>query len=251
MSTPAFDWPYPALIAHRGGGRHAPENTLAAMRLGASQGYTFVEYDVKLTRDNVLVLMHDDTVDRCTNGQGRVADMTYAELSQLDAGSWHSPEFAGERVPTFEAVVQFLLANGIASNVEIKPSLGHEAATGTAVALACRTLWANASVPPLLSSFSEVALAAAHVAAPELPRALLLSEPATDWRDRMVQHDCVALNINQRRATPELIAAVHDAGYRMAAYTVNDVARAKQLREWGMDGIFTDELVAMRDVAGR
>ncbi|WP_427183313.1 glycerophosphodiester phosphodiesterase [Bordetella bronchialis] len=246
MDTPLPAWPYPRLIAHRGGGRLAPENTMAGMRAGAEHGYRMFEYDVKLSKDNVLVLLHDDDVDRTTDGKGPARGMTLAELTALDAGAWHSPAFAGARIPTLEEVARFTLANGIASNVEIKPCPGRETETGTAVALAARELWQGAAVPPLLSSFSEEALAAAHVAAPKLPRALLVDKIPSDWRDRLVQHDCIGFNVNQKDVTPELVKAVHGAGYRLSAWTVNDPARARQLLDWGVDGIFTDELAAIR-----
>jgi len=246
MTSRSTDWPYPALIAHRGGGHLAPENTLAAMRAGVAHGFTFFEYDVKLTQDNVLILLHDDTVDRTTNGTGEAANMTWAELSQLDAGSWFGPEFANERIPTFEAVAQFTQANGIASNVEIKPCPGREAETGTAVALAARALWKGVRTPPLLSSFSEEALAAAHVAAPELPRALLVEAVPSDWHARVVQHDCRALNVSHKHLTRDLIHAAHTLGYEVATYTVNDPARAELLFSWGVDGIFTDALAQIR-----
>jgi glycerophosphoryl diester phosphodiesterase len=239
-------WPYPRLIAHRGGGRLAPENTMAAMLTGAAYGFKMFEYDVKLSKDDVLILLHDDDVGRTTNGQGPARDKTYAELAALDAGAWHSADFAGQRVPTLEEVARYTQAQGIASNVEIKPSPGREVETGTAVALAAHRLWMDAAVPPLLSSFSEEALAAAHVAAPLLPRALLVEQIPVDWHDRLVQHDCVALNVNQKDVTPGLVQAVHEAGYRLAAWTVNDPGRAQTLLDWGVDGLFTDELATIR-----
>lgn len=242
MHAHALPWPYPTLIAHRGGGRLAPENTLAGMRCGAEHGFTFVEYDVKLSRDNVLILLHDDTVNRTTDGSGLAADMSWDALSQLDAGSWHSAAFADERIPTFESVARYTQAHHIASNVEIKPCPGREHETGSAAALAARALWQNVRTPPLLSSFSEVALAAAHVAAPELPRALLVNEVPPDWHERLVRHDCRALNVNHKHVTEELVQAVHARGYEIAIYTVNDPSRAKLLLDWGVDGVFTDEL---------
>ncbi|KAG1254595.1 hypothetical protein G6F68_010775 [Rhizopus microsporus] len=140
MTAKLPSWPYSRYIAHRGGGRLAPENTLAAMRVGAEHGFTMFEYDVKLSSDNVLVLMHDDDVDRTSNGQGPAAAKTYAELAQLAFGSWHSAAYAGEPLPTFAAVARYTVANHIASNVEIKPCPGREAETGAAVALACKQL---------------------------------------------------------------------------------------------------------------
>ncbi|WP_019247880.1 glycerophosphodiester phosphodiesterase family protein, partial [Bordetella pertussis] len=109
MTAPLPAWPYSPYIAHRGGGRLAPENTLAAMRVGAAHGFTMFEFDVKLSRDNVEVLLHDDDVDRTSNGHGPAASKTYAELAQLDAGSWYAPQYAGEPVPTFSAVARYAL----------------------------------------------------------------------------------------------------------------------------------------------
>ncbi len=162
-------WPHPRLIAHRGGGALAPENTLAGLRTAASLGYRGVEFDVMLSADGTPVLIHDETLERTTDGRGRVADASDAELARLDAGSWHGEQFAGEPLPSFGDAAELCLALGLWANVEIKPSAGREAETGRKVAQAARELWAGAA-PPLLSSFSLEALAAARDAAPELPR---------------------------------------------------------------------------------
>ena len=100
-------WPYPQLVAHRGGGRLAPENTLAAMRIGASFGYKMVEFDAKLSQDQIAILLHDTNLERTTNGQGNAADYPYSALAQLDAGVWFNATFQGESIPTLEAVAQY------------------------------------------------------------------------------------------------------------------------------------------------
>ncbi len=246
MITSPASWPYPSLIAHRCGGKLAPENTPAAMRVGAERGFKMFEYDVKLSKDNVLFLLHDDDLDRTSNGHGPAKDKTWPELSQLDAGTWLAPAFAGERMASLDEVAAFTLQRDILSNVEIKPCPGREVETGTAVALAAQRLWRDADIPPLLSSFSEEALAAAHVAAPLLPRALLVEAIPVDWHERLVRHDCVALNVNQKDVTPELVNAVHKAGYRLCAWTVNDPERARTLLAWGVDALFTDMLDTIR-----
>lgn len=238
-------WPYPTHIAHRGGGRFVPENTLAAMRVGAEHGFQMVEFDVKLSLDNVAFLLHDDDLDRTTDGHGPAGALCYADLARLDAGGWHSPRYAGEPLASLRAVARFAIANNIACNIEIKPSPGRETETGASVALAARTLWRGAATAPLLSSFSEGALAAAQASAPELPRALLVDTIPADWRERLAKYACVALNINHRDATPELIDTLHHAGYRIAAWTVNDPVRAALLLSWHLDAIFTDELVSI------
>ena len=233
-------WPYPRAIAHRGAGKLAPENTLAAFRHGASFGYRMFEFDVKLSGDGVAVLLHDATLDRTTNGTGRLDALTLGQIAQLDAGSWHSPAYAGEPVPTLAAIARYLRANNFLANIEIKPVPGAEWRTGAAVALDARALWAGADVPPLLSSFSENALAAAREAVPELPRALLLDKLPADWLDRLRALDCVALDANHRELTPEIIDAAHAAGFRVCCYTVNDVDRAQLLWGAGLDGLITD-----------
>ena len=125
---PTSAWPYPRYIAHRGAGKLAPENTLAAMRVGYAHGYRMVEFDVKLSGDGVPFLLHDDTLDRTTDARGRADALTWAELAKLDAGSWHSAVYAGEVLPTLGAIAVWSIANGVACNIEIKPSPGREGA---------------------------------------------------------------------------------------------------------------------------
>ncbi|MGD7216371.1 glycerophosphodiester phosphodiesterase family protein, partial [Ralstonia pseudosolanacearum] len=127
-------WPYPRAIAHRGAGKLAPENTLAAFRHGAGFGYRMFEFDVKLSGDGVAVLLHDATLERTTSGHGRIDALSFGQIAQLDAGSWHSPAFAGEPVPTLAAVARYLRANGLLATIEIKPVPGTEWRTGAAVA---------------------------------------------------------------------------------------------------------------------
>ncbi len=176
MTAALPPWPYPRLCAHRGAGKLAPENTLTAMRVGHAYGYAMVEFDVKLAADNVAFLLHDATLERTTSGRGRADALLWRELSRLDAGGWHSAKYAGEMLPTFAAIGRWARAHGVACNVEIKPTPGRERETGAAVALDAASLWRDAEVPPLLSSFDEAALEAARDAVPALPRALLLDE---------------------------------------------------------------------------
>lgn len=234
------NWPYPSHIAHRGAGKLAPENTLAAFRHGASFGYRMFEFDVKLSGDGRAVLMHDATLDRTTSGTGRVDALTLGELAGLDAGAWHSPGYAGEPIPTLAAIARYTRANGFLVNIEIKPVPGHEYRTGAAVALDALSLWQGADVPPLLSSFSEEALEAARKVAPTVPRALLLDKLPADWLDRLRRLDCVALDSNHRELDAAVIARAHQAGFKVLCYTVNDVTRAADLLSWGLDGLITD-----------
>jgi len=239
-------WHYPRTIAHRGAGTLAPENTLAALRVAVARGWRMVEYDVKLSADGIPVLLHDTTLDRTTDDTGDAGRLPYASLALLDAGSWHSAAFAGEPVPSLRAVARYSLACGLASNIEIKPSPGTDQPTGTCIARAAQTLWRNAT-PPLLSSFSETALAAAQAVAPELPRALLLNAPLpADWRERAHRLGCIAVNLNERTVTRSTVRDVHDAGLRLVVWTVNDPAHAQQLLAWGADAVVSDALDSIK-----
>lgn len=230
---------YPAkVIAHRGGGSLAPENTIAALRCGLSHGFHAVEFDVMDAADG-LVLMHDPELGRTVAGRGSIADCTLGDLAALDAGSWFAPAFAGEPVPTFAIARDFCIAHGLWMNAEIKPVPGTEIPTGRQVALACAALPAGSV---LLSSFAFDALMAAREAVPAVPRALLVEAVPDDWLARLRALEAVALHAKASLLTPAQAAAVKAAGYGLLCYTVNDPAQARTLFAIGVDAICTDRL---------
>ena len=233
-------WPYPKFCAHRGAGKLAPENTLAAFRLGYEHGYRMAEFDVKLSADGVAFLLHDDTLDRTTNRTGRADASTWRELALADAGTWHSPAYAGEPLASLAAVAAWSRARQVAMNIEIKPTRGRERETGAAIALDALSLWRGSDVLPLLSSFSEAALDAAREAAPDLPRAWLSEYWRDDWRERVVPLGCIALDLKHTLLTQGRIDEIHTAGMRIATWTVNDSARSGDLINWGVDTLITD-----------
>lgn len=238
-------WPYPRIIAHRGGGTLAPENTLAAMRCGLAHGFHAVEFDVMLAADGVPVLMHDVLLGRTLAGRGKVSALSSAELAQRDAGSWFSPAFAGEPVPTLADVVAFCRVHRIWMNIEIKPAPGAEQATGAAVALLLRDTLAadgDGGLAPLLSSFSIEALMAARDIAPAIARGWLCRALPGDWRTQMPALEACALHLHEQHLTPAQVAAIHAAGYGVFCYTVNTPARARELLGWGVDAFCTDRL---------
>lgn len=244
MSQPVASelWPYPRWIAHRGAGKLAPENTLAAFKVGAGHGYRMFECDVKLSSDDVPFLLHDSTLERTTSGHGTAGILPWAALAQLDAGSWHSPSFAGEPLPTLEAIARFCLDNGHCLNIEIKPTPGIERHTGEVVARHAARLWQGATVPPLLTSFQPEALQAARDAAPELPRGLLLESLWTGWLETALTLGCVAVVCKHTLWDTSSVTQAKSAGFRTLSYTVNDEATAQRLIELGTDGIITDRV---------
>lgn len=234
------DWPYPLWIAHRGAGKLAPENTLAAFRLGASHGYRAFECDAKLSADGVPFLLHDAELERTSSGTGTASKFDWGELSRLDAGGWHGRGFAGEPLPSLETIAAYCIRNGFALNIEIKPTPGDEARTGRVVATEVARLWAGQSTPPLLSSFCPEALQTAREAAAELPRALLIDTLRDGWFDDARALTCAAVVTNFKVMDAALIAQLHAAEMRALVYTVNDAVEARRLVALGIDGIITD-----------
>jgi len=230
-----MSWPYPRIVAHRGGGALAPENTLGAMRLGASLGFKGVEFDVMLARDGTPMVIHDETVDRTTDGRGEVPKMSCADLQRLRTGN-------GEGIPRFEDAGRLCRELGLWANVEIKPAKGYERPTGEAVARMARDLWRGAALPPVLSSFSADALETAREAAPELPRGYLVGKVPDDWRDTMRRLGCVALHCNFKSLTEPLAREVHAAGFAILLWTVNEPAIGRQMLALGADCLVTDAL---------
>ena len=232
--------PFPLWIAHRGAGKLAPENTLAAFRLGASHGYRAFECDVKLSADGAPFLLHDATLERTTSSSGIGGEKSWAELSRLDAGRWHSAMYAGEPLPRLEAIASYCIANDFSLNLEIKPTPGDETQTGRVVAATAAGLWIQQAHKPLLSSFSTDALRAAKDAAPDLPRALLLDKLHADWFEVAQELKCTAIITHFSLMDAAVIARLHTAGLRAMVYTVNDADEAKRLVALSIDGIITD-----------
>lgn len=237
----------PPIIGHRGSADLAPENTLAGIRRAHDEGATFVEFDVKLTADNVPILMHDDWLDRTTNGKGKVASKTLDEIQMLDAGAWFGPDFKGEPVPTFHAVLELCIELGLGINVELKPCPGREAETAEVALNLLRDTWpAHLGLPlPLISSFEQKSLEAAQAIAPNLPRGCLVNRVPIRWRRQFERFGCSTLNVSNRWIGKKHIEAATASGAPVLVYTVNEPARAKLLWEMGVTSVFTDRVDLM------
>lgn len=223
----------PPVIGHRGAAAHAPENTLASFAKAAELGCRMVEFDVRLTRDGVPIVFHDDTLERRTDGFGPVGARNLAELKRLDAGQ-------GERIPTLDEVLTLCLGHCLAVNIEIKPDRGAERATALAALHAAGRLWPSDRPSPLVSSFSAIALAAAAEAAPAWPRGMLVERVPADWRARAERLGCRAIHAHHRWLSASRAAAIRAAGYALLAYTVNTPTRATVLWTRGVVAVFSD-----------
>lgn len=241
FQSSVFEWPYPWLVSHRCGGSLAPENTLAGFDVCARHDCRMVEFDAKLSADEQVFLLHDDMLDRTTNGHGAADEWTWDELVKLDAGAWYAPDFAGTRLPTLEEVSRHCLQAGVLANIEIKPGPGREARTGQLVARAAADLWQHGG-RPLLSSFSVEALAAARVEVEDLPRGVLFEALPQDWLAIARELDCVSVHVDHEYLNAEQVTEIRSQGLRVLAYTVNEPGRASELIQWGVDAICTDRI---------
>ncbi|MBT0722210.1 glycerophosphodiester phosphodiesterase [Rosenbergiella collisarenosi] len=234
-------WPYPKIIAHRGGGNLAPENTLTAIDCGHRYGHKMIEVDAKLSADQQVFLLHDDTLERTTNVEGIAGDIPWAGLQSADAGAWFAESFSGEKLPLLAEVAERCRRYKMMANIEIKPTAGVEDLTGRLVARAAAEYWQG--LPnPLLSSFSRISLKAAQLEQPQLPRGYLMHEWQDDWLSATRELGCVALHLNYRLLTQARIEQIKQAGLRILAYTVNDPVTARQLLGQGVDMLCTDRI---------
>lgn len=229
------------MIAHRGASARAPENTLAALRLAKAEGAGWVEFDVKLSRDGQCILMHDDLLQRTTNGRGQVAQYDLDELRRLDAGSWFAMRFAGERIPTLAEAVGLCLELDLEINLEIKPCPGRSHETATRVVEALNRLWPQSRPWPLLSSFAVPALEEVRLQAPDMPRGLLIGRRVTRRALEMLDRlDCTTLHCDARGASADLATRLKAQGRALLCYTVNDPKWARKILGMGVTSVFTD-----------
>lgn len=222
-------------IAHRGASGHCPENTRVAFLRAIESGADMVELDCQRTRDGALVILHDETLERTTNGRGRVCDTPDAVLFRLDAGD-------GEPVPTLAAAAALCREYGLLANVEIKPAAGHELRTAEVVARLAGQLWHGAAVPPLFSSFSLAALEVARDLAPQIPRGILYGVAGAGWPDDLRRLGAVSLHCAAARLSDAVLAEAAALGVPVLGYTVNDPAKAEKLFRRGVSALFTDRL---------
>lgn len=230
----------PKLIGHRGARATAPENTLAGIRQARREGVDWIEFDAKLTGDGQVVLIHDETVDRTTDGRGAVREMTLAQIQRLDAGSKLGPQWRGEQIPTLKEALQLMVELGMGFNIEIKPCPGREAETARAALDVLDSHWPARSPQPIVSSFAALSLAAARDHAPARARGYLIERLPPDWKHEAERLKCAAVHADTRSLTRDQAASVKAAGYPLIVWTVNDAVRGRELLSWGVDSLITD-----------
>jgi glycerophosphoryl diester phosphodiesterase len=237
---PAKPLALPRVIGHRGAAAYAPENTLASFREAKARGATWVEFDVRLSQDGVVFVMHDDSLLRTAGLDRLSATLPWREIRVLNAGGWFDARFANERAPSFAETIDCLAGLGLGANVEIKPSPGTEVETARAVVSAIEKSWPADLPTPLLSSFKDAALAEARRCNPDLPRASLIDRIEGNWLERARAVEAVMVNTNGRKLKEAQARAVKQAGLGLGVYTIDEPALARQLVAWGADTVITD-----------
>lgn len=232
-----------AVLAHRGLPSAAPENTMAAFRAAADAGARWIETDVDLLADGTPVLIHDTALERTTDRGGSIYGLRAADLAHVDAGSWFGPDFAGERLPTLEAFIDFVNERGINANIELKANEQGAARSVELVdTLAAALERLDAGRQVLVSSFSQPLLMAFHQRHPQYATAVLYESTTIrpDWRSVAELCGAVAIHPEDTGLTEAMVRAVRAAGYGVNVWTVNRPDRANQLFNWGCTGVFTD-----------
>ncbi len=224
------------VIAHRGASGHAPENTLAAFKKAVALGATFIETDLHLSRDAHFVAIHDATANRTTNGQGAVHDMTLAELRRLDAGSWFGSEFAGERIPILEELLEFSKKNDVVFYMELKPDGtwgGEHALVGA--------LRESGEIPrTVVICFDQGVVLNLRKIEPTLMTGLLYDGQVENPIDKAVEIGARQLVVRGDLVTPAMIAQAQKKDLQVVCWTVNHPAHMRMLMAAGVDGIMSD-----------
>jgi glycerophosphoryl diester phosphodiesterase len=240
----------PWVIAHRGFSGQFPENTLVAFEAAVGGRADMIELDVSLSRERVPLVIHDDTLERTTSGSGRVQDLTLPELQRLDAGNWFGEPFRGARIPTLEEVFR-RVGPQIAINVELKPKGFEEDNPEDALERQVLDLIRKHGLheSTLISSFEWRFFPRIRQLNSEIPLAVLWGAgPLESALETAQTHRAVTLNPDEGQLTPRLVEQAHAVGLRVLSYTVNTRERMQEVLSWGVDGLFTNEPVLMREV---
>ncbi|MHC1740021.1 MAG: glycerophosphodiester phosphodiesterase [Anaerolineaceae bacterium] len=231
----------PIVFGHRGACAHAPENTLASFRLAVEQGADFIELDAKLSKDNVVMVIHDPTVDRTTNGKGKVNALTLAELKKLDAGSRFDAKFAGESIPTLDEVFR-AVGQQIYVNVELT---NYSSKKDNLVQLVAKIVLANHMEDRVIfSSFYPENLVRIHELLPQAPTAILCLPglPGLPFRSSLLLKTSPHLiHPFLSDVTEKMVMLEHNRERRVHVWTVNEANDIERLVKIGVDGIFTDD----------
>ncbi len=230
----------PKIIGHRGAKSLRPENTFSSFQLAIQKGLSWIETDVKLTKDNKLILMHDDKLERTTNGNGLVAQKKFNDIKKLDAGSWFSPEYSEEKVPSLEETIKFLKEYKISANLEIKGCEGRERLTSQIFAETIHELWPQ-ELPILVSSFHIPSLFIVREKLKNIPIGLLFEGKLPQgWKSLAHELQATSIHLDHNFITEKITHEIKQENLDVLVYTVNEKKRALELFSYGVTSVFSD-----------
>lgn len=234
------------IFAHRGLPNIAPENTLSSfIKVGETHGLNWIEIDVAITKDNELIVIHDDFLDRTTNMTGEVSNSYYEDIKKASAGQWFSNQYTKEPVPTFKQLAKVINEYNLNVNIELKGVTGNNSfhqSKALITLLSKEITLLNDNIQILISSFNFTLLKLSQASLPDIERAALFEEHSfyPDWQSIVDYLDIKIIHLEDKKLTREKVSYIINQGYKLNIWTVNDIARANELFNWGVNGIFTD-----------
>ncbi|SMQ60285.1 glycerophosphoryl diester phosphodiesterase [Devosia lucknowensis] len=242
MTSPSYPGPTSNEVqAHRGASAIAPENTIAAFRTAAEAGAKWVELDVALSADGTLMVIHDDTVDRTSSGQGPLGELTAAQIGALDGGAWFDARFADERIPTLAETIAALGELGLSANVEIKQHKHHKSLDQLVRAVQADIARRSAKTDIMISSFDAEALKAMAALEPDLEMAMLWVRPPDDWEARLEAIPAKTIHMHFKALSIGLLEETSKRGIKVRAWTCNDPVQLVSFWDAGLTGVITDD----------
>lgn len=228
----------PRVIGHRGAADYAPENTLEGIQKAWDLGVTWVEVDVKLTKDNIPILFHDDDLDRTTNAKGKIAELTFEEVRKLNCSNGFSEQYKDVKIPSLTEAIKLIQSLGMGLNLEVKPCKGRDEETSEVVRRYMDQEWPNKE-DLLISSFSSRSLEHFRLSGYNLG-VLFEKDIPQNWEEQLSYFNASTININGNTCSHDAVAAFKKASLPIVAYTINETERGSTLFEWGVSSLFSD-----------
>ena len=227
------------IMAHRGLSSLAPENTLAALKLAAEKGYKWVEIDAIALGDGTIVMWHDNSVDRCSDGAGAMSEHTAQSIQSLDCGSWFSKDYQGEKMATIEEAIKLIQSLGLGLNLEFKLYENSPEKVVAPVLAMLNEHWKDFD-KLIISSFDQAALEYCHQQQPQLQLGRLYDAISDNWQVEMQSINAVSCHCSYKHLKAQQVSDIKGAGYEVYCYTPNDPEAVTDHWKWGVDAMITD-----------
>ena len=227
------------IICHRGSSGISPENTIFSFQKAFDQGSKSIEFDIRLTKDDKIVIFHDEDLSRITNNSGKVSESTLEYLKKLDVGSWYHKKYSNEKIPTLIEAVEFFDLQNIFLNIEIKTEKGNDVKFAKILYSSLKKYLYRDNLIPWISSSSKEVLLSFKCKCPHIPVGLV-KEFISDYEIESMTKDFQFISLDVNYLTKCKVSKIKDRGILVFVYTVNNYRLAKKLYDWGVDSIFSN-----------